>query len=101
MLKRTRDWHQSALTHMTLPSGKKLSAIITESFGPCIWPDHPAVNWEWYKLYNADSLRVVTSMDFQGSTLSNYAEPLFTLWQDAAWHWAGTNYLLSTKPPLL
>jgi len=97
MLKRTRNFHQSALARLTLPSGKKLSAIITESFGPCVWPDHPAVNWEWYKLYNADSLRVVAAMDFKGSSLSNYAEPLFTLWQDAAWHWAGTNYLLSAK----
>jgi hypothetical protein len=49
MLERTRDYHQRALTHLTLPSGKKLAAIITESFGPCFWPDHPAVSWDWYK----------------------------------------------------
>ena len=43
MLKRARDYHQSALKRMTLPSGKTLDAIITESFGPCFWPDHPLV----------------------------------------------------------
>ncbi|MGZ5566710.1 MAG: cellulase-like family protein, partial [Limisphaerales bacterium] len=83
MLKRARDYHQAALTHMTLPSGKKLAAIITESFGPCFWPDHPSVSWEWYKRYNADALRIIAGMDFKGSSLSNYAEPIFTLWQDA------------------
>jgi len=95
MLKRTRDYHQAALGHMTLPSGKQLAAVITESFGPCIWPDAPAVSWEWYKRYNADALRVVAAMDFKGSSLSNYAEPLFSLWKDADWHWCGNAYFLS------
>ncbi len=95
MLKRTRDYHQSALARLTLPSGKKLSAIITESFGPCVWPDHPAVKWEWYKRYNADSLRIVAAMNFKGSSLSNYAEPLFSLWQDADWHWTANTYFLA------
>jgi Sugar-binding cellulase-like len=97
MLKRTRDYHQGALTRLTLPSGKKLAAIITESFGPCVWPDHPSVSWEWYKRYNADSLRVVAAMDFKGSSLSNYAEPLFSLWKDADWHWTGNTYFLTGK----
>ena len=97
MLNRARDYHQSALQRLTLPSGKKLDAIITESFGPCFWPDHPQMSWEWYKHYNADALRVVATMDFKGSTLSNYAEPIFTLWQDTAWHWAGNSYFLSAS----
>lgn len=92
MLERTRNWFQLQLTRLTLPSGKKLAAIITECFGPLIWPDNPAVNWEWYKRYNADSLRIVAAMDFQGSSLSNFAEPLFSLWEDADWHLAGTTY---------
>jgi hypothetical protein len=95
MLKRTRDYHQAALARLTLPSGKKLAAIVTESFGPCIWPDYPAVSWNWYKRYNGDSLRIVASMDFKGSSLSNYAEPLFSLWQDADWHWAANTYFLA------
>lgn len=89
MLKRTRDYNQTALGHMTIPSGKKLAGIITECFGPCFWPDHPGVKWDWYKRYNADSLRIVAGMDFKGSSLSNYGEPLFSLWEDAGWHWAG------------
>lgn len=97
MLKRTRNYHQAALSHLTLPSGKKLAAVITEAFGPCIWPDAPAVSWEWYKRYNADSLRIIAAMDFKGSSLSNYAEPLFSLWQDADWHWAGNTYFLTGK----
>ena len=95
MLKRTRDYHQTALRHVTLASGKKLAAIITESFGPCFWPDHPDVDWTWYKHYNGDSLRVVATMDFKGSSLSNYAEPIFSLWNDADWHWTANNYYLT------
>lgn len=96
MLKRTRDYHQAALSHLTLPSGKNLAAIITESFGPCFWPDHPAVSWDWYKRYNADSLRIIADMNFKGSTLSNYAEPIFSLWQDVNWHWTSNTYFLAS-----
>lgn len=95
MLERTRNWFQSALTRLTTPSGKKLAAIITECFGSLIWPDNPAVSWDWYKRYNGDSLRIVASMDFKGSSLSNFGEPLFSLWQDVDWHWASNSYFLA------
>jgi hypothetical protein len=94
---RDQSGRGTALAHLTLPSGKQLAAIITESFGPCFWPDHPAVSWEWYKRYNGDSLRIVAAMDFKGSTLSNYAEPLFSLWKDVDWHWTGNTYFLAGK----
>ncbi len=96
MLKRVRDYHSTALKNVTLPSGKRLAAVITESFGPCFWPDAPGVNWDWYKRYNADALRIVTAMDFQGSSLSNYGEPLFSLWDDVDWHWMSNTYFLSS-----
>ncbi|HTV42278.1 MAG TPA: cellulase-like family protein [Candidatus Sulfotelmatobacter sp.] len=95
MLERTRNWFQSALTRLITPSGKKLAPIVTECFGPLIWPDNPAVSWDWYKRYNADSLRIVAAMDFKGSSLSNFAEPLFSLWEDADWHFAGTTYFIA------
>lgn len=95
MLERTRNFFQSALTRLTLPSGKKLAPIITECFGPIIWPDNPAVNWGWYKRYNADSLRIVAAMDFKGSSLSNFAEPLFSLWDHADWHLTGNTYFIT------
>jgi hypothetical protein len=94
MLKRTRDYHETCLRNMTLPSGKRLVAINTEPFGPCFWPDHPDVGWEWYKRYNADALRVVAALDLAGSSLSNYAEPIFSLWSDADWHWTSNAYFL-------
>jgi hypothetical protein len=97
MLNRARDYHQSALKRLTLTLGKTLDAIITESFGPCFWPDHHLVSWDWYKRYNGDALRVVAAMDFKGSSLSNYAEPIFTLWRDTAWHWTGNAYFLSAS----
>ena len=88
MLKRARDYHETACRHLVLPSGKRLQAVVTESFGPCYWPVHPEVNQEWYKQYNADAIRVVSSLPLAGSSLSNYAEPLFsTLWDDVDWQW--------------
>lgn len=97
MLERVRVYHQAALGRLTLASGKKLAAIVTESFGPCFWPDHPQVSWDWYKRYNSDALRVVAGMDFKGSSLSNYAEPLFSLWNDRNWHWTSNVYFLATS----
>ena len=86
MLKRTKDYMTEALNHVTLPSGKRMQAVITESYGPCYWPDHPDVSWEWYKHYNGDSARIAASMPFEGISLSNYGEPLFSLWNDEDWH---------------
>ena len=59
MLERVSNFFNHALEHMTLPSGKHLQAIVTECYGSLEWPDSPDVNWEWYKLYNADALRIV------------------------------------------
>jgi hypothetical protein len=96
MLKQTHNYHQSSLQRLKLPSGKQLAAIVTESFGPCFWPDAPEVSWEWYKRDNADSLRIVAAMDFKGSSLSNYAEPLFSLWNDAEWHRTSNAYFVES-----
>ena len=85
MLKRAHDYFNHALDNTTLPSGKQLTAIITECFGPVFWPDSPDVNWKWYQHYNADALRIAAASDFAGSSLSNFAEPLFTLWSDVDW----------------
>ena len=99
MLEQVSSYFKTALEHTTLPSGKRLQAIITEPYGPCYWPDHPDVSWEWYKRYNSDALRIVAAMNFTGASLSNYGEPLFTLWNDLGWHWAGNNYFRTA--PLL
>lgn len=92
MLEQVPGFFKAALDHATLPSGKRLQVIVTEAYGPCYWPDSPLVDWKWYKLYNSDALRIVAQMGLTGATLSNYGEPLFTLWSDVGWHWAGNNY---------
>lgn len=97
MLERVSNFFTSALEHMTLPSGKRLQAIVTECYGSLEWPDSPDVSWEWYKLYNADALRIVAAMNLTGASLSNFGEPLFTLWNDVGWHWAGNNYFRTAQ----
>jgi hypothetical protein len=99
MLERVSTFFKSALENMTLPSGKRLQAIVSECYGPIEWPDSPDVSWEWYKLYNADALRTVAATNLTGASLSNFGEPLFTLWNDLGWHSAGNNYF-RTAPTL-
>jgi hypothetical protein len=86
MLLRARDYLSSALNKCITDTGKKLVPIVTESFGPCYFPDHQDVDWTWYKLYNSDAARIIASMPYAGTSLSNYAEPLFRLWEDLDWH---------------
>ena len=86
MITRARDFFTSAMNRCTTDSGKKLVPIVTESFGPCYFPDHKDVDWTWYKLYNSDAARVIATLPYAGTTLSNYAEPLFRLWDDVDWH---------------
>lgn len=95
MLIRDRNYFSTALSNLTFADGKKLQAIITESYGPCYWPDHKDVNWEWYKRYNGDSMRIVAGMPFTGLSLSNYSEPIFTLWEDVDWHRTANLYALN------
>lgn len=86
MITRARDYFTSAMNRCTTDSGKKLVPIVTESFGPCYFPDHKDVDWTWYKLYNSDAARIIATLPYAGTTLSNYAEPLFRLWDDVNWH---------------
>ena len=97
MLTRTRDYLQTALDNCVLPSGKRLQAVITESFGPVYWPDHPDVSWEWYKHYNGDAARIAAAMPVEGISLSNFAEPLFTLWDDLEWHRTTNLFILNLR----
>lgn len=92
MLERAHEYFQNALNNLLLPSGKQLTAIITECFGPLIWPDSPDVDWKWYEQYNADALRIVSAMNFAGSSLSNFAEPLFTVWDEVDWQWTSNTF---------
>ena len=95
MLTRTRNYLNTAYDNCIFPSGKRMQAVITESFGPCFWPDHPDVSWEWYKHYNGDSARVAAALPFAGISLSNYGEPLFTLWDDVNWHRNANLFILN------
>jgi hypothetical protein len=97
MLARTRDYLQTALNNCVFPSGKRMQAVITESFGPCFWPDHPDVSRVWYKHYNGDSARIAAAMPYEGISLSNYGEPLFTLWDDADWYRNANLFILNVK----
>jgi hypothetical protein len=86
MISLARDYFANALSRCKTDSGKNLVPIVTESFGPCYFPDHKEVDWTWYKLYNSDAARLIATYPYAGTTLSNYAEPLFRLWKDVDWH---------------
>ena len=81
-----------------LPCGHRFAVICTEANGPCNHPDLPEIDWTWYKRYNADAARLFAQFPFAGLTLSNHAEPIFTLWQDADWHYQTNTYLKNCTP---
>jgi hypothetical protein len=54
------------------------------------------VNQEWYKRYNGDALRTIAALPFAGSSVSNYAEPIFpAMWDDVDWLWTANTYFLT------
>jgi len=73
--------------------GLTFEVICTEAYGPCNHPDHPEMNWDWYEHYNADANRIFAGFPFSGLTLSNHAEPLFSLWNHRDWHVRGNAYV--------
>ncbi len=97
MLALAHAYCKGALARTTLPSGKRLSAVVTEAYGPCNFPDHPEVDWSWYKHWNADAARIFAAYRFNGLTLSNHAEPIFSLWDDIDWHRRGTQAVLAMR----
>lgn len=79
--------------HNKFPSGKELPVIMTETFGPCNFPDHPDVDWTGYKQHNEDAARIFSQYPFAGLSLSNMAEPIFSLWDDKLFHQRSNEYI--------
>ncbi len=88
-----RDYAAAVHQRLTLPSGKQLDAIVTEAYGPRNHPDLHEVDWAEYKRWNADALAIFAEYPFVGLTLSNHAEPIFSLWEDVAWQQQGTRMI--------
>lgn len=99
MLALAHSYAAGALARTTLPSGKQLTAVVTEAYGPCNFPDTPEVSWEAYKRWNGDAARIFAGYDFAGLTISNHAEPLFSLWRDAGWQRQTNAFLKASVTP--
>ena len=93
MLDLAHDYAREALARTVLPSGKRLTAVLTEPYGPCNFPDHPEVSWEAYKDWNGDATRIFAAYDYAGLSLSNHAEPLFSIWNDVEWQRRSNLYI--------
>lgn len=103
MIENARKFCEKTFETVGTPDGLRYEVICTEAYGPCNHPDHPDMDWTWYKYYNADAARLFSSFPFSGLTLSNHAEPLYSLWQDSGWHERGNAYILNNtvKMPAL
>ena len=86
--------------HNTFPSGRELPVIMTETFGPCNFPDHPEADWTALKQYNEDAARIFAQYPFAGLSLSNMAEPIFSLWEDKLFHQRSNEYIRRSVPEL-
>ncbi len=93
MLENARNFCDKVFNTVSTPEGLTFEVICTEAYGPCNHPDHDEVDWTWYELYNADAARLFARYPYAGLTLSNHAEPLFSLWQNRDWHIRGNAFL--------
>lgn len=93
MLDLAHDYAHEALARTLLPFGKRLTAVLTEPYGPCNFPDNPEVSWEAYKDWNGNAARIFAAYDYAGLSLSNHAEPLFSLWNDVEWQRRSNLYI--------
>ena len=98
MLRYALHFCQTTHDSLTLPCGHRFAVICTEAYGPCNHPDLPEIDWTWYKRYNADAARIFAQFPFAGLTLSNHAEPIFSLWQDLDWHYQTNTYIKNCSP---
>ena len=73
---------------------------MTETFGPCNFPDHPEADWTALKQYNEDAARIFAQYPFAGLSLSNMAEPIFSLWEDKLFHQRSNEYIRRSVPEL-
>lgn len=100
MLANARHFCEKVFGNITQPDGSlAFEAVCTEAYGPCNHPDHPEVDWTWYEDYNADACRLFAGYPYAGLTLSNHAEPLYSLWQNRNWHVRGNAYLQNALAP--
>ncbi len=95
MLQLCRNYAENAVSRLTLPSGKKLQAVLTEAYGPCNFPDVPEVDWSMYNQYNSDAARIFSCYDFSGLTISNHAEPIFSMWNEKELQLRTNQFILS------
>jgi hypothetical protein len=93
-----RDYAAAVHQRLTLPSGKRLHAVVTEAYGPCNHPDHAEVDWTEYQHWNAAAFAIFAEYPFVGLTLSNHAEPIFSLWDDVAWQQQGNRLIHAAGP---
>ena len=99
MLRLCHDYAVNATSRMTLASGKQLQCVLTESYGPCNHPDHPEVDWSGYYQYNADAARIFSQYPFNGLTVSNHAEPIFSAWDNVVWQKTTNQFVLANTTP--
>ena len=72
-----------------------LQAVLTEAYGPRNFPDVPEVDWSMYNQYNSDAARIFSCYDFSGLTISNHAEPIFTMWNEKELQFRTNQFILS------
>lgn len=59
----------------------------TEGWGPIMWLDHPALDWEWVKECGDIGVDLALSNGYKFICTSNFTHPQFPgLWRDVRWH---------------
>ena len=59
----------------------------TEGWGPILWIEHPALDWEWLKESGEICVDLALQNQYKFICTSNFTHPQFpSLWRDVKWH---------------
>ncbi len=60
--------------------------VTTESWASWFYVDHADLDWTWIKHWCETAVDDALEFGLWGMSTCNYAEPMFEIWQDKAWH---------------
>lgn len=82
------DWMSGRIRKIAArASGQGIPCGNTEGWGPIIWMEHPALDWDWVKESGEICVDLAVQNGYKFICTSNFTHPQFPgLWRDVKWH---------------
>jgi hypothetical protein len=94
------DWIGGRIQAISQAAAKRnIPCGNTEGWGPIVWMDHPALDWEWVKESARICVELALSNRYKFICTSNFTHPQFPgLWRDVRWHREMTGLIRKGTP---